>query len=191
MLKIKKLRDPEELTKAFAKLVFLEAKPLLEKIKEKATVSEPQFMDDRKKVFPIDVEADSLMLPIAFKDGSLIVTEIIITGSDANGNSQQKDFTTNFSKEAKKVLILAIEHVGLFLKSDWLGFARDFSIPEQSALTPIKQKFADSNFLGHEQPQFYKLEKNCGCIKETPITLETEEDLYNYLGQTYKKPSER
>ncbi len=38
---------------------------------------------------------------------------------------------------------------------------------------------------------FYKLEKNYGSIKEIPITLKTEEDLYNYLEQPYKKPDER
>ena len=38
---------------------------------------------------------------------------------------------------------------------------------------------------------FYKLDKSNGIKKEIPITLNTEEDLYSYLNQPYKKPNER
>lgn len=38
---------------------------------------------------------------------------------------------------------------------------------------------------------FYKLDKSSAIKKEVPITLNTEEDLYNYLNQPYKKPYER
>ena len=39
---------------------------------------------------------------------------------------------------------------------------------------------------------FYKIETNSDGKKiETPIILETEEDLYNKLEQTYKLPEER
>jgi DNA polymerase beta len=38
---------------------------------------------------------------------------------------------------------------------------------------------------------FYKLDKDCGIKREIPITLSSEEDLYRYLNQPYKKPNER